>query len=271
MEMYDYHVHTSFSGDSTMEAETGIARAIAMGIKEIVFTDHAELNVWRPGDVIIDEIFDIESYFLAMNRLRERYEDKINIKFGMEMGLQREEKDRIKQIIQGNPFDFVIGSSHTMDSVDLYFKKFFENKEKEAAFEGYFNEVLKIVEEIDHYSVYGHLDLISRYAKGVYENVSISNKEMEIICLILKKIIEKGKGIEVNTSGYRYGLNSTNPGIRVLELYKDLGGEIITVGSDAHRVEHIGFRIGETYEVLKEIGFRYITTFDRLEPKFVKL
>ncbi|TCO73163.1 histidinol-phosphatase HisJ family protein [Marinisporobacter balticus] len=269
--MYDYHVHTLFSKDSTMKVEEGIRRAVEIGLKEIAFTDHAEINVWRPGDVIVDDLFEIPIYIDKMYQYKEKYKDKINIKLGIEIGLQREEKDRIAQIIDEYPFDFVIGSSHTIEKYDLYFRQLFQEKTKKEAYERYFQEVLKIVQEIESYNVYGHLDLVRRYAYGEYEDISICNIEMEIIEEILKVIIQKGKGIEVNTSGFRYGIDSTNPDIDVLKLYKDLGGEIITVGSDAHKKEDIGYRIGETYDILKDIGYKYITTFERMEPKFIKL
>ncbi|QEK11434.1 histidinol-phosphatase HisJ family protein [Crassaminicella thermophila] len=269
--MYDYHVHTTFSDDASLEMEVAIKRAIQMGIKEIVFTDHAELSVWRPNGLIVDDLFDIPSYIEILYKYKEKYKDKISIKLGIEIGLQIEEKERINQLVNEYSFDFVIGSSHTIDKYDLYFRNLFENKTKEEAYERYFKEVRKIVEKIDSYNVYGHLDVVRRYAYTEYEDININNIEREMIEEILKIIIQKGKGIEVNTSGFRYGIKSTNPDIDILSLYKSLGGEIITVGSDAHKEEDIGYKILETYDLLRDIGYRYITTFEKMEPKFVRL
>ncbi|AOT71679.1 histidinol-phosphatase HisJ family protein [Geosporobacter ferrireducens] len=269
--MYDYHVHTSFSKDATMELEEAVQRAIEIGLKEIVFTDHAELNVWNPNDLIIDDIFDEEAYIAALQVAREKYRDKLRIKIGVEMGLQVEEKERIHQLIQSHPFDFVIGSSHTIDRVDLYYRKFFEHRTKEEAYARYFSEILRIVKEVDDFDVYGHLDLVRRYALDEYEEIQLIKADYEVIEEILKVLIEKGKGIEVNTSGYRYGLNMVNPSPEVLKMYHRLGGEVITVGSDAHKKQHLGCRITETYELLKAIGFKYITTFNQRKPSFVKL
>jgi histidinol-phosphatase (PHP family) len=271
MTMFDYHVHTSFSNDCKMPVEEIIKRGISLGIQEIAFTDHVELNVWRPGDLVMDDMFDADVYIKKMQEIQTKYKNQISIKIGVEMGLQLEEKDRINQLICQYPFDFVIGSSHTIDGHDLYYGKLFHEKSKEEAYERYFSEVIKIVEAMECYSVYGHLDLVRRYALKSYANVELEDVDKDMIQWILKTIIEKGKGIEVNTSGYRYGLGGTNPSEEILQLYKKLGGEVITVGSDAHRLEHIGFRIKETYELLKEIGFKYITVFDQREPKFIKL
>jgi histidinol-phosphatase (PHP family) len=270
--MYDYHVHTLFSGDSEMNIEEGIQRAIKKGIKELVFTDHAEFNVWRPeNNNIEDDMFDVSKYIDTLSKLNMKYKDKINIKIGVEIGLQLEEKERIEKFVQENPFDFIIGSSHTIDRYDLYFRKLYENTTKEEAYIRYFTEVLKIVKNIESYNVYGHLDLVRRYAYSEYEDIELNNEELELVGEILKELIYRGKGIEVNTSGFRYGLGGLNPGINVLKLYNKLGGEIITVGSDAHKKEYIGHKIQDTYEILKDIGYRYITVFDKREPKFIKI
>lgn len=271
--MYDYHVHTKFSMDSQMDAEDAIQRGIQLGIKEIAFTDHAEIGVWRPEAGIVDDIFDVDGYFKVMDELKIKYKSKIDVKFGMEIGLQKSEKEKIKDLIEKYPFDFVIGSSHTVDRYDMYYKKLFENTTKEEAYEKYFKEVMGIVKEIDTYCVYGHLDLVRRYAYifGEYDHISINHDEIEMMREILKNIIEKGRGIEINTSGYRYGINSTHPEMNILKIYKDLGGEIITVGSDAHKVEDIGYGINDVYEALRNVGFKYITIFKDMEPIFIKL
>ena len=271
--MYDYHIHTKFSEDSSLEPEDAIRKAIEVGLKEIAITDHVEVNVWRPGDIIQNDIdaFKLNDYENTLNFLKEKYKGKISIKTGLEVGLQREEKTVIDRLLNEKSYDFVIGSTHTINRVDLYYRKIFEGQIKQKAYEQYFNEVLEIVKVFDRYSVYGHLDLIRRYALGEYEDVELSPGEIDMVIEILKTIISKGKGIEVNTSGYRYGLNSSNPGIEILKLYKKVGGEILTVGSDAHQKNHIGYRISETYELLKELGFRYITTFDQMKPSFRKI
>ncbi|MEW9121248.1 MAG: histidinol-phosphatase HisJ family protein [Thermotaleaceae bacterium] len=269
--MYDYHVHTSFSFDATMKLEDALERAVELGLKEIVFTDHAELNVWKPGDLILDDLFNSEEYVSALKAAQEKYKDVLKIKIGIEVGLQRQEKGRIHELIAGHPFDFVIGSSHTIDRVDLYYKQLFRGITREEAYERYFGEILEIVKDIEDYDVYGHLDLVRRYALGEYEDIELGKRDYEIIEEILKIIIQKGKGIEVNTSGYRYGLNTVNPSIEILKMYHELGGEIITVGSDAHKVQDVGDGILDTYDMLKSIGFQYVTTFQQRKPSFQKI
>lgn len=269
--MYDYHIHTTFSKDAVMDPEEGLITAINRGLKEIAITDHGEFNVWRPGNVFEDDIFDIDEYMSKIGQLKEKYKDKITVKIGLEVGLQREEKEAIDEFVNKNNFDFVIGSSHTINKIDLYFKKLYEGQDKKKAYEQYFGEVLEIVKVFDSYNVYGHLDLVTRYALGQYDDVALTNTEMEIVRDILKEIINKGKGIEVNTSGFRYGLNALNPSVDILKLYRKLGGEVITVGSDAHSKEHVGHMVPETYDLLRNLGYKYITTFEKMVPTFVKL
>lgn len=134
----------------------------------------------------------------------------------------------------------------------------------------YFENLLKNVEVYSHYSVYGHLDLITRYGGEKFRGLNY-DKQKDIIDEILKIIIYKGKGIEINTSGFRYGENRFYPDTRVLKRYFGLGGEIITVGSDAHRKEDIGKDFNRVYDFLKSIGQNYICLFENMNPIFKKI
>ncbi len=169
-----------------------------------------------------------------------------------------------------NHYDFVIASSHVVDKCDLCTNDFFEGKTKFMAYLGYFADVLNNVKTCDFFSVYGHIDFINRYGnyadkKMVYGDYKFITDE------ILKTLIEKGKGIEINTSGYRYGLGHTHPQFELVKRYKELGGEIITVGSDAHVPEDIAKDFDKAYKMLEEAGFKYLTLFTDKKPEFVKI
>ncbi|MFQ7799443.1 MAG: hypothetical protein ACLRHW_07690 [Coprobacillus cateniformis] len=125
-----------------------------------------------------------------------------------------------------------------------------------------------MIQKFDDYSVLGHLDMIKRYDKhGNYPDEDVK----DILIKILKHIIKKGKGIEVNTSCFRYQLNDLTPSHYILELYHQLGGTIITVGSDTHEEEHVGCRIQYVYDELKKIGYDSFCTFEKMKPIFHKL
>lgn len=127
----------------------------------------------------------------------------------------------------------------------------------------YYEEMLRVVLEFDDFDVLAHVDLISRYdPAGSYPFEKIK----DILTDIFKIIIEKGKGIEINTSSWHYGLADTMPSGDILRLYHSLGGEIVTIGSDAHKPEYIGDHFEDARNILKEIGFTKIYTFEKHKP-----
>ena len=141
---------------------------------------------------------------------------------------------------------------------------------KKTAYELYFTEMLKNINTIDKFCVYGHIDFISRY--GIYKDNSLKYRDYsDLIDEVLKTLINKNKGIEINTSGYRYKLNQTYPQYDILKRYKELGGEIITIGSDAHTPDYVGDHFEVAYEMLVKSGFKYITRFKNLKPSFTAI
>ena len=120
-----------------------------------------------------------------------------------------------------------------------------------------------MVRRYHNYSVLGHLDLISRYDKAGYFPFE---KIRPIVTEILRTVIDDGKGIEINTSSHRYGLSDLTPSRDILRLYRDLGGEVITIGSDSHKKEHLGAFVRETMDEMKALGFNALYTFDEMVP-----
>ena len=131
-------------------------------------------------------------------------------------------------------------------------------------------EVLENIDLFPEISVYGHLDFINRYGKGVYENYKEFNYELhqDILDKILKKLISKNIGLEVNTSGFRYGLDNFHPHINILKRYKELGGKIITIGSDSHKAEDIMRNFDKVKRMLKELGFNSYCTFKNRKVEY---
>ena len=262
---YDYHMHSSFSGDSQTDIEDMIKRSIDLGLKEICFTDHVDYDII--SDVPFETNYD--SYFERLNYFQNKYKDKISIKKGIEMGVQSHILDKCSYDIKKYPFDFVICSLHAMNRVDLYNGTFFNDITQEQAYEKYYLELYNIVKNYNDYSVLGHLDLIKRY--GDYKNELDDKLFSDIIESILKEAIYNGKGIEINTSCFRYGLKDLTPSTYILKMYKDLGGEIITTGSDSHITSQVAFKFDFIYNKLSELGFKYVTKFDAMKPSFVEI
>ncbi|MDE6253959.1 MAG: histidinol-phosphatase HisJ family protein [Lachnospiraceae bacterium] len=263
----DFHLHSQFSGDSVANPEEIINNAISKGMKHICFTDHLDID-YPEDDCDFD--LDTDSYYSYILSLKNKYKDKIDIMTGMETGLQPHIASELDNRIKKHDFDFIIGSSHIVNGMDPYYKKFFEGRSNYDAYMEYFISIKDCLKSCKNFDVYGHIDYVIRYTP--YKDQPFSyNGFSDIIDEILKDLIYNGKGIELNTGGYAAGLNCPNPCPDIIRRYKELGGEIITVGSDAHKAENVGGYFENAERVLKECGFDYYTIFKKRRPLFVKL
>lgn len=253
----DYHIHTYYSDDSTQNMEEAIKYAIQLGLDEICFTDHVDYGVKT------DLNCDCESYLKEIRRYQSIYQNQIKIKFGIEFGVQVHTVESYETLFSQYPFDFVLLSCHQVDDKELWTQDYQNGKTQDEYQLGYYNEILQVIKKYNNYSVLAHLDMMKRYDKqGEYPFEKIK----DIVTEILKLVIKNGKGIEINTSSFRYKLSDLTPCKDILKLYYDLGGEIITIGSDAHKKEQINDHREDIVQVLKQIGFKHIYTFENMQP-----
>lgn len=264
----DFHVHSDFSPDSKTPMEEMVKAAISKGITDLCFTEHIDYDS-DPKSSILSWDFDKERYFSMLETLKTQYRSRIKLYRGVEIGLQPTVIDKNQEVLKNWPFDFVIGSLHTIDLEDLYAGNFFDLKAPKQAVINYYESYYKNVVAFQDFDVLGHLDLYLRYSASTLE-VPLDDY-LDVMDLLLKFIIERGKGIEVNAGGYRYGLNQNNPGDKILKRYFELGGEVITLGSDAHSIDYLGFKYFENIELLRRIGFSYVSIFENRKPKFIKI
>lgn len=263
----DFHNHTAFSADSDTAPEAMLEQAVNLGLSCLCMTDHMDLDFPDPA---LDFTFSVPDYFKKHAELRERFKDKITLLTGIELGLQPGLKDRLSALLSDWDFDFVIGSSHLVDRKDPYSPSFWDGRDETAAILRYFETILENIAEFDDIDVYGHIDYIVRYAPSKAENYSYK-KYQELLDEILKTLVSKNIGLELNTAGFKYGLGFPNPHPDILKRYRELGGEIITVGSDGHRPEHLAYEFEKVPEILKSCGFSYYTVFKKRKPEFIKL
>lgn len=252
----DYHLHTHNSEDSHVTMEEYAKKALELGFKDICFTDHVEYAMISPlakGE---------RNYSGEYQQVLAKYGDKLNLKLGAEFGVQTDNIDFFKDFYNKYSFDFVLLSCHTIDGLGLFDGGYLSGKTQKEYNEGYYNEILNVIKSFKNYSVLAHLDLIRRYDKTYYD----FEKTKDIVAEILTQAINDGKGIEVNTSCFRYHIPDLTPSVDILKLYKDLGGEIITIGSDSHAVSQFGFEIADVREQLAELGFEHFYTFDKMQP-----
>lgn len=273
----DYHVHCDYSDDSWYLMEDVIKDAIRLGLEEICFTDHVDYGVkpdWKQTDVFIkgtnEEIKNVNYpfYFAELEQLSKKYADKIVIKTGLEFGIQVHTVPEFEKLYQAHDFDFILLSIHQIEDKEFWNGDFQRGHTLEECYDHYYAEMYQLVTTYHDYSVLAHMDLLRRYLDDDGDKFEYCRPMIE---KILKAVIADGKGIEVNTSSTRYGIDGLTPSIEILKLYHELGGRIITIGSDSHEPEHLGFGIKETGEILKEIGFTQFCTFDKMQPVFHEL
>lgn len=263
----DYHVHTSFSGDSKTDPELQIKEAISKGMKHLCITDHMDYDFI---DTAIIFEFDPHDYFRRLTRLKEKYKDQIDLCIGIELGLQPYLSERYHNLVFSHPFDFVIGSIHLVHSQDPYYPPYFEGRDEDAAYLEYFEAALQNLDAYSNFDTFGHLDYVVRYGPNQNRYYSYQ-KFQEIIDEILITLVRKHIGLEVNTGGYKYGLGHPNPYREILLRYRELGGKIITFGSDAHEPKYLGYEFKKAAEVLKSCGFDSYYIFHEREPEELPL
>ena len=273
----DMHMHTWFSTDSEACPRDMADEAVRKGLKTICFTDHFDKDDLEWGE---EGIFDVDAYFVEMQKLQEEYAGKLNIRIGIELGLRTYLKDYYEELTKKYPFDFVIGSVHNVPYkkdaegnilyTDPAAEKLFTDRTDKKAYRLMMETTLENVRTSDCFQTLGHLDYVVRYGKSREKEYSYTDYA-DIIDEILKLLIEKEKGLEVNSAGLKYGLPFAHPHPDVLKRYRELGGEIITIGADAHTPDKIGYAFDKAADVLRECGFSYYAVFKNRRPVFHKL
>ena len=261
--MFDYHMHTVISYDGHNTPLEMAQSAVKAGLKEICFTDHLDYQQGTPREV----------YAYATEDYRAGYDGLelpgLNICRGTEVGMTGWNKADIQKDVAAYPYDFVIGSIHFIANIDIYFPEFWVGRDFLATERIYFEETLRCVQLHDDFDVLGHLTYISKCKGHPSPRIIPLEDHKEIITEIMKTLIAKGKGMEINTSGVdRCG--DFLPGIAYLKLFKDLGGQIVTVGSDAHTTDRVGQYTSDAVAIAGEI-FGHVCTFRGRQPIFHKL
>ena len=267
MYLADYHIHSDCSGDGTASMADMAAAAVAAGLREVCFTDH--LDVPRAGE----QPYPLDTQRLTEQRqlAEQRWGERLTIRLGVELGEMVEDFRQAEALLeQLPPLDFIIGSRHLLHrrfgplrgftQVDRVADRWDE------AIGDYLAELLAQV-RWGRFSVLGHLTLPLRYAVERFGMEVSFAGHMDSVEQVLRAVVDRGIGIECNTNRGHMPL----PGAEILKRYRQLGGEIITLGSDAHRPQHVGLGIREGRQLLQACGFSYVCTFEKMQPIFHKL
>ncbi len=271
--LWDTHMHCHFSGDSDADPRDMILAAMKKGLGGICFTDHQDFD-YKETPGLFD--LDVDAYQAEISQLQREYhsagfdQPDFQVLWGIELGLQPHVAKQNLALTRSYPFDVVIGSSHCVRCIDVYYPAFFADRSEADAYRDYFESIIENINSEADYDVYGHIDYIVRYGPNRNRFYSYETYQ-DVIDEILRLLISHGKGIEINTSGFKYGLGHPNPTEAVLKRYRELGGEIITVGADAHKPEHVAYDFDQVPAILKEAGFKYFTVFKQRKPVFYKI
>lgn len=265
--VFDYHIHSEFSDDSTEKIINIVEEAIKKGGKKICFTEHKEFNY---PDKRLKFNLDYEGYKREIERIKSIYGEKIELYMGVEIGIQAGGKN-IQEIIEytkEHEFDFILASAHCLEGVGLYGMDP-EVKDLDNLFAKYFREMLDVFKHFNDYDVVGHIDLIRRYFLEAQTHELGESKE--VLRELFAHIIQEGKGIEINTGGLFYDSGNINPTLDIIKFYREMGGTIITVGSDSHIAERVLSNYEKAMDYLRSAGFEYVTTFEKRKKTLHKI
>ncbi len=259
----DFHTHTGFSDDCDVSVDDMLCGAAQQGIKILAVTDH-----YDPGypDPAFPFTIDFEKYQRTMMKARERYNGIMDIRIGLEVGIMEGQLDEARKIIDAFPYDIIIGSFHCHRGYDLYTYDFtgVDGPSMLKDFYSYMYDCLKI---FDDYDIIGHFSILDRYIGRIYDYGPF----YDIIDEILKIMVKKDKGIEINTSSFKYGTGTWLPRESILKRYRELGGKILTFGSDAHSPQYYRYHFNDAVELARSLGYRYYCTFRQRNPEFTPL
>ncbi len=263
----DYHVHSCFSGDCETPLEDICRAAAACGMSEIAITDHVD---FEPKDYCCG-YFRPESFWEALTACRRIFRDELTIVAGVECGEGHLFRQQINDLLSQHEYDFVLASLHWAADRPVFAPAFFDGWSLEQGVAHYLTELQQLAAEAD-YDVLAHLDVIRR---GAFRRFGITDLDFtpheSQLRALLRSVADRGKGIEVNTSYVNLGMGSAGPSLDILRWFREEGGRIVTLGSDAHRPAFVGFGFAAALATICAAGFEGITTFDRRRPTLIHL
>ncbi len=256
--LIDFHVHSNNSFDSKESVIEMCKAAVSQNITHIAFTEHFSLDSFKKSS----GFFNYSKYFSEIQEARDIFKNKLTIYTGLELCEPHLSIEAYKAAMKDFSLDYILGSVHNIGTSGL--RTTAEEQSAYSSYNVYFEAFYKMA-CFGEFNAAAHLDLMSRYAHSIHGDYNFEDFQ-EPITEILKKLIERGKGLEVNTSGLRKDLNRLHPKLEILKLYKELGGEIITIGSDAHSAGEVGMGCRSTLELLYSLDYKYIFTFENCKP-----
>ncbi len=264
----DSHNHSTQSPDGENTLREMAEKAAALGIEHLTVTDHLEINKFYDEEFPYEE--PVKQSAQLLPALKEEFKNKVDIHYGVELGQPLHDMELTNRMLDSCDYEFIIGSCHMVKGWDDFYYLDYKKNDPHYLMKLYFEEVLEMA-EWGKFDVLGHLTYPLRYIEGDFGIKIDMDRYASIIEKIFITLIKNGMGIEINTSGLREKINVTLPSEKYVKIYRDLGGEIITVGSDAHCAENLGKGISQGIQIAKKCGFDKIYYYDRRKPVSINI
>lgn len=273
----DVHTHSEFSSDAEQSVELMAKTAVEKGLSVLGISDHYDYNIFPDLNFPDNFECDIEAKEKETLRVKQLYRDRIIIQNGIELGIDAKSAKRCKEIAEEYSFDYIIGSQHVIGGKDPYPAEYWQNRDVKGEIAHYFEDILSSLEAFSDFDIFGHFDYPLRYPPAVKEgkiapDELLEDKKIKSLCDEALCVLAKGgKALEINTGGMRSALSRTNPSVKILKRFFELGGRFVTFGSDAHVPEHIGYGFCEFRKMLLSLGKDAYTVYENRTPREIKL
>jgi histidinol-phosphatase (PHP family) len=254
----DYHMHSTASCDSRATMAEMCRSALQRGIREIAFTEHFDP---KPEDICAG-YYQPDGYFAALDEARREFAPQgLTIRAGVELGEHHLYSDVHRPVLDAWPYDVALGSLHWVGDDSVFDADYFRAHSPRDAFEAYFTELAAMV-RFGGFDVLAHADVIKRAAYPVYGHFAIAEWEA-LVREVWAACIDQGIGIEINTAALRQAVHEVHPGPESLRWYREMGGDILTIGSDSHRPDHVGYGLDVALDAARAAGFTRLASFER--------
>ncbi len=262
----DSHVHTDCSRDGNDPTMMMCESAARLGLYALTITDHCECNAY------VSEAYDRsirQSYFEA-RKAAAVFRDRLHVFAGVEVGQPMQDRAAAEDMLDSCDFDFALGSVHNIKGLEDFYELDYTKVNISDALNRYFDEMLEMI-AWGRFDSLSHLTYPWRYIVGERGLVIHDEQFRDKIDEVLKLLIDRRKALEVNTSGLRQKLGITMPDLPVLQRYRELGGKLVTVGSDSHRWPDVGGGVEQGLTLLRKAGFTHFNIYIKHEPKFLPI
>jgi histidinol-phosphatase (PHP family) len=274
--MIDYHVHSDFSQDAEGSVADYCRQARAIDLSEVCFTPHFEIDPVRKtlddrvrlNDRWVPMLSDwTDAYIHDVEEARREFAP-LKVKLGVEVGYDPSIEKELADWLRRYPFDYVLGSIHCIDHIaitahdenDFYYAK----ADAQGATEGYFDLLNRAIES-GLFDAIGHIDVFKKYSLEKFGNELVERAKPYWPGVFKRILRHPPLTIEINTSGLRQAPQETYPSEAILRIARNAGLARVTIGSDGHRLKHLGFGLETGYAIAQGLGLR-IARFERRRP-----